>query len=71
MTRRALALLWGVRPRKIKRLNDIDELAKVAEWRLVEEGFAKKGDIVGVVAGVPLSVAGSTNMVKLHTVGQH
>jgi len=70
-TRRSLALLWGVQPRKIQRLNDIDALAKVAEWRLVEEGFAKKGDIVGVVAGVPLSVAGSTNMVKLHTVGQH
>lgn len=68
-TRRALALLWGVRSRKISRVTDIDELAKMAEWRLVEEGFARKGDIVGIVAGVPLSVAGSTNMVKLHTVG--
>ena len=70
-TRRGLALLWGVRPRKISRINDLDELARTAEWRLVEEGFAEKGDIVGIVAGVPLSVAGSTNVVKLHTVGAH
>ncbi len=68
-TRRRLALLWGVRPRRISRVRDIDELARTAQWRLVEEGFARKGDIVGIVAGTPLSVAGSTNMVKLHTIG--
>ncbi|MEE8425466.1 MAG: pyruvate kinase [Elusimicrobiota bacterium] len=68
-TRRALALLWGVRPRKIGTVRDIDELARVAEWRLVEEGFARKGDVVGIVAGTPLSVAGTTNMLKLHVVG--
>lgn len=68
-TRRALALLWGVRPRKIGIVRDIDELAQVAEWRLVEEGFARRGDVVGIVAGTPLSVPGTTNMLKLHVVG--
>lgn len=68
-TRRALALLWGVEPRRISAVRDVDELAKVAEWRLVEEGFARKGDVVGIVAGTPLSVAGTTNLLKLHVVG--
>jgi pyruvate kinase len=68
-TRRLLALLWGVLPRRISRLKNVDEMARIAEWRLVEEGLARKGDIVGIVAGTPLSVAGSTNMVKLHVIG--
>lgn len=69
-TRRSLALLWGVLPRKIGRIRNIDQLAKITERRLKEERLVSDGDIVGIVAGTPLSVAGTTNMVKLHTIGQ-
>jgi pyruvate kinase len=67
--RRRLALLWGVVPCNIARIHDIDGLTQLAEKRLLEEGFVKKGEIVGIVAGTPLGIRGSTNFVKLHVVG--
>lgn len=68
-TRRRMSLYWGVISRKIAPATNIDELAMFAEKRLLEEGLAEHGDIVGIVAGTPLGVRGTTNMVKLHTVG--
>jgi len=66
--RRRLSLLWGVVPRSIDQVRDIDTLSKIAERRLLEEGFARPGDVVGIVAGVPLGVPGTTNFMKLHTI---
>ena len=67
-TRRRLALLWGVLPRHIARVRDIDGLAKLAEKRLLEEGLVDRGDIVGIVAGTPLGSRGNTNFIKLHAI---
>ena len=68
-TRRRLALLWGVLPRRIRRIRDIDALTHEAERRLREEKLVEKGDIVGIVAGTPLGRKGTTNLVKFHAVG--
>jgi pyruvate kinase len=70
-TRRRLALLWGVVPRSIARVRDIDGLAEIAERRLLEEKLVKRGEVVGIVAGTPLGVRGTTNFIKLHVVGMH
>lgn len=67
--RRRLALYWGVYPRRIDRVRDVDALTAEAEQRLQEEGLARKGDVVGIVAGTPLQVTGTTNLLKLLTVG--
>lgn len=69
-TRRRMSLLWGVLSRRIENVTNIDELARTAEKRLLEERLVRKGDLVAIVAGTPLGVRGSTNMMKLHTVGQ-
>jgi pyruvate kinase len=68
--RRRLSLLWGVLPRTIKRVHDIDQLAKVAEARLREEHLVKRGDIVGIIAGTPLGTTGSTNLMRLIRIGE-
>jgi pyruvate kinase len=68
-TRRRLSLLWGVVPRSIVRVHDIDHLAKVAEDRLKEERLVKRGDIVGIIAGTPLGTTGSTNLMRLVRIG--
>jgi pyruvate kinase len=68
-TRRRLSLLWGVLPRTIEAVRDIDEVSLIAERRLREEGLAKRGDVVGIIAGTPFGKAGSTNLMKLHVVG--
>ena len=68
-TRRRLALYWGVLPRSLGRVHDIDTLAKAAEQRLLEEKLVKRGDIIGVVAGTPIGTTGSTNLMRLLRIG--
>jgi pyruvate kinase len=67
-TRRRLGLLWGVLPRTISRIRDIDSLSAVTEKRLLDEGLARRGDVVGIVAGTPLGSRGTTNFIKLHVI---
>ncbi|HTP43323.1 MAG TPA: pyruvate kinase [Candidatus Acidoferrum sp.] len=68
-TRRKMSLLWGVLPRSIAHVHDIDKLAKTAERRLKQEHLVKDGDIVGVIAGTPLGTRGSTNLMRLIRIG--
>jgi pyruvate kinase len=68
-TRRRMSLLWGVLPRSIVRVHNIDQLAKAAEDRLLEERLVKRGDIVGIIAGTPLGTTGSTNFMRLVRIG--
>ena len=68
-TRRRLSLLWGVWPRSIARIHDIDQLARIAEKRLKEEHIVRNGDVVGIIAGMPLGTRGSTNLMRLIRIG--
>jgi pyruvate kinase len=68
-TRRRMSLNWGVLPRTIGKVADIEELIQVAEQRLLQEGMVKPGDVVGIVAGTPLFVGGTTNFMKFLVVG--
>src|SRR5580692_1786261 len=68
-TRRRLALFWGVLPRSMGAVHDIDKLAATAEKRLLEEKLVKRGDIIGVVAGTPIGTTGSTNLMRLLRIG--
>ncbi|HUN63384.1 MAG TPA: pyruvate kinase [Candidatus Sulfotelmatobacter sp.] len=68
-TRRRMALLWGVTPRSIVDIKKIDALPKLAEKRLLEERLVRKGDVIGLVAGTPMGVRGTTNIMKFHVVG--
>jgi pyruvate kinase len=68
-TRRRMALIWGVMPRHIPNVQKIDGLAAVAEKRLLEERLVRKGDVIGIVAGTPMGIRGTTNFMKFHVVG--
>lgn len=68
-TRRRMSLLWGVFPRRISRIHNIDELARIAEERLHEENLSRRGDVVGIIAGTPLGARGTTNLMRLIRVG--
>jgi pyruvate kinase len=68
-TRRRLGLLWGVLPRRIARIRNIDELARIAEVRLREEKLVAHGDVVGIIAGTPLGTRGTTNMMRFVRIG--
>jgi pyruvate kinase len=44
-------------------------LAEVAEKRLLEERLVRKGDVIGIVAGMPMGIRGTTNFMKFHVIG--
>jgi len=68
-TRRRMALIWGVLPKNIKDTHSIENLAEVAEKRLLEEKLVRRGDVIGIVAGTPMGVRGTTNFMKFHIIG--
>jgi pyruvate kinase len=68
-TRRRMALIWGVMPKQIEDTRKIDNLAAVAEKHLLRERLVRKGDVIGIVAGTPMGIRGTTNFMKLHVVG--
>lgn len=62
---RSLALNFGITPITSKQVLSTDELISVSIARALNEGLIKKGDLVVVVAGVPVGKSGTTNMLKL------
>ncbi|MCM1193370.1 MAG: pyruvate kinase [Acetatifactor muris] len=60
-----LNLLWGVHPLLIERENSTDELFACAVAEAKKAGYVKNGDVVVITAGVPLGVAGTTNMIHV------
>ena len=68
-TRRRMALIWGVIARAIVDVHKVDGLAEVAELRLLEERLVRKGDVIGIVAGTPMGIRGTTNFMKFHVIG--
>src|ERR1700731_2295753 len=68
-TRRRMALIWGVRPRSIPDVRKVDGLAAVAEKRLLQERLVRKGDVIGIVAGTPMGIRGTTNFMKFPVIG--
>ena len=66
---RQMALNWGINPLLMAYANNTDELVDFAVAAAQEAGFVKQGDLVVLTAGVPVGVSGTTNMIKVHLVG--
>ena len=49
-------------------MKNTDTMFDLAAKKAVELGFAKKGDKIIIVAGVPLGVPGATNMMRVKTI---
>ncbi len=65
VVQRQLALSWGVVPVLTRLMSDAEELFQQAEREARSWGLAGKGDRLVITAGVPMGVAGSTNLVKV------
>jgi pyruvate kinase len=68
-TGRKLSLVWGVHCVVTEDAHDLDDMVNRASRIAFKEGFAKAGERVIVVAGVPLGTPGATNMLRLAFVG--
>ncbi len=66
---RRMALYWGVEPLTMPRASNTDEMVEFAIQTAVDAGIVKQGDLVVVTAGVPVGVAGTTNMIRVQQVG--
>lgn len=66
---RKLALNWGVFPMVTEKVNSTDELIEKSVEISLKTGYVKKGDLVVIAAGIPVSYSGTTNMLKVHIVG--
>ncbi|WP_027625209.1 pyruvate kinase [Clostridium lundense] len=66
---RKLALNWGVFPILTKAVESTDELIETSVEMALESGYVNKGDLVVIAAGIPVSYSGTTNMLKVHVVG--
>ena len=64
-TYRQLSLSWGVIPVQIGEERISDVLFDHAVHASVDTGLIKKGDLVVLTAGVPLSISGMTNLIKV------
>ncbi|MDX1469269.1 MAG: pyruvate kinase [Acidimicrobiia bacterium] len=70
VTLRRLALYWGVHPHSFERkVYTDDEIASAASM-LAKEGLADEGETIVMVAGVPPNFQASTNLVKVHRIGE-
>jgi pyruvate kinase len=68
-TRSRLALSWGVETFLVPRAANTDELMRIIDDVLIGGGRAAEGDIVIMTAGAPPGIAGSTNNVRVHRIG--
>lgn len=66
---RQMNLSWGVYPLLIKEEYNTDDLFEHAVEAAETAGIVKPGELVVITAGVPLGVAGMTNLIKVHVVG--
>lgn len=66
---RQLNLSWGVQPLLIAEENNTDDLFEHSVEAAKRNHYIKDGEIVVITAGVPLGVAGTTNLIKVHVVG--
>ncbi len=68
-TWRQLNLSWGVTPLMLPQMSKTDELFEAAVNAALAENLVKSGDLVVISAGVPLGISGTTNLMKVHIVG--
>jgi pyruvate kinase len=67
--RRQLNLVWGVTPIMSEARQNTDELFDHAVECAQKTGLLQTGDLVVITAGAPLGVSGTTNIMKVHLIG--
>lgn len=66
---RKLQLVWGVQPVLVAETEGTDEMFAASVQGALSAGLIKAGDLVVITAGVPVGVPGTTNLLKVHVVG--
>lgn len=67
--RNQLALTWGIEPVLVPTVQHTDAMTEQVDRTLLAKGLVTEGDLVVIAAGSPPGQAGSTNLLKVHKVG--
>lgn len=67
---RKLALVWGVYPVLSVRSKNTDEVIDMSIHSAMKKEYVKEGDLIVITAGIPVGVSGTTNLLKVHTIGK-
>lgn len=68
-TAQKLTLVWGVKPILTHRVTTTDEILELSVDEALKHEFVSHGDVVIITAGVPVGEAGTTNLMKVHIIG--
>ncbi|BBA96709.1 putative pyruvate kinase [Actinacidiphila reveromycinica] len=69
-TRSQLNLTWGVETFLGPTVQTTDEMVQQVDEQLLRIGRCKRGDVVVITAGSPPGMPGTTNMVRVHHIGE-
>jgi pyruvate kinase len=59
---------WGVTPMTTSRIENVDDFFAIGERLAKQEFGLKPGSLVVLVAGLPIGIKGSTNLLRVLTV---
>ncbi|SDN55703.1 pyruvate kinase [Alkalicoccus daliensis] len=67
---RTLSLVWGVHAQLGSTVSSTDEMLQLSVNESLKSGYVKNGDLVVITAGVPVGEQGTTNLLKVHVIGE-
>lgn len=66
--RRRAGLYWGVTPRVLAPIRDVDEMVEAVQTNLLGGGLVSPGDRIVLVYGSPIAVKGRTNTIRVQQI---
>ncbi len=69
-TRNQLSVTWGVTTYRVPEVRHTDDMVWQVDQLLQASHLAERGDQVVILGGMPPGVEGSTNSLRIHTVGE-
>ena len=66
---RRLSVAWGVYPVVVPEASTTDDVLEGAVDGALDAGYVRRGEMVLILAGVPVGQQGTTNLIKVHTIG--
>ena len=63
-----LSLIWGLETVDVDEFSNTDEMIEMVENFLLHNQILKKNDKYVIIAGVPVGVSGTTNLIRVETI---
>ena len=65
-----MSMYWGVLPFLFDKIGTTESLRAKMDAHLLESGLLKRGEVLVATVGMPLGQSGTTNLLKIHRMGE-